>query len=555
MKSKFTTSLLLLILAIIFTIALTFASIELPSIVDDYIGNNLSSVNIYTGGGELQEIKTQLFIQHYNLRTIGYISLLAIVTLIIIGFITEKTGLTSLGAFAIFLPVFGHFAATMFFLGGLGFLRLIWLPGLDVSFNIMKIGDSVFIPYRIIIDAFNLVGIDLNIILPYILIFLGLLIFCFATLVWFQTYYQKEGLATHRIYKYSRHPQYLGWIIWSYGILFLPGVNMKQSYSISDSLPWLLSTLIIIGIAMIEEIKMSKLYGEKFNEYRKNSYFMIPMPKYFCRVLSAPFKTFFNKPFPTKKMEVTIVLSFYFLTTVFLTILLNTAAEMRVPGKWTFEVDESRNIDQLTKEFLTNPNRREKYNLSQSLISKGDSAMPIFINLLSNSDPVVREFSADALGNLKSERAANALITALQDNNYKVVRSVLISLGEYKSDSVIESLINLLSKDNPQQTSLIAGALVRIGNEKSVNAVIPYAEKGLIEPNIDLILSLKNSKTKKAEKLIEKFISNNDEKIRQVAVIASRSFPTESIKAALTNALKDESWEVRLYAEEILKEI
>ena len=35
----------------------------------------------------------------------------------------------------LFLPVFGHFALTMFFLGGLGFLRLLWMPFLDVSFN------------------------------------------------------------------------------------------------------------------------------------------------------------------------------------------------------------------------------------------------------------------------------------------------------------------------------------------------------------------------------------------------------------------------------------
>jgi hypothetical protein len=183
MKSRFTTSFLLLILAIIFTIGLTFASIELPSKIDNFIGSNATAVNVYTGGGEFQEIKTQLFIQHYHLRTIGYICLFVIFLLILIGFVTEKTGLTTLGAFAIFLPVFGHFAATMFFLGGLGFLRLIWLPGLDISFNLMKIADAVFIPFRIIIDLFSLVGININDAFPYILIFIGLLIFCFATLI------------------------------------------------------------------------------------------------------------------------------------------------------------------------------------------------------------------------------------------------------------------------------------------------------------------------------------------------------------------------------------
>ena len=225
--------------------------------------------------------------------------------------------------------------------------------------------------------------------LPYILIVFGLLIFCFATLVWFQTYYKGEGVATHWIYKYSRHPQYLGWIIWSYGILFLPGVNMKQSYSISDSLPWLLSTLIIIGIAMVEEIKMSKLHGHKYEEYRKNSYFMIPMPKYFCRVISAPFKTFFNKSHPTKKSEITIVLLFYFFLTVLLTLVLNLTAEMKSPGKWFFDTEEMRSIEELTKEFKETPNRRNKYYLSEALIEKGDSAIPTFVNLTNSDDPVL----------------------------------------------------------------------------------------------------------------------------------------------------------------------
>ena len=116
-------------LAIIFTVGLTFASIELPKLADQIFHENFRYVNVQTGGGDLNSIKTELFIEHFNLRILGYVCLFIILLLILIGFITEKSGLTSLGAFAIFLPVFGHFAATMFFLGGLGFLRLLWLPG------------------------------------------------------------------------------------------------------------------------------------------------------------------------------------------------------------------------------------------------------------------------------------------------------------------------------------------------------------------------------------------------------------------------------------------
>ena len=555
MKSKFLTPFLLLTLTIIFTIGLTFASIELPKVTDDLIHDKMSFVNVYTGGGDLQELKTELFIQHFHLRTIGYICLFAIVFLIILGFITEKSGLTSLGAFAIFLPVFGHFAATMFFLGGLGFLRLIWLPGLDISFDIMKLGDAVFIPYRIILDIFNLIGINLYSVLPYIFIVSGLLIFCIGTLIWFNTYFKKEGLATKWIYKVSRHPQYLGWIVWSYGILFLPGVNMKQSYSISDSLPWLISTIVIIGIAMLEEIKMSKKYGIEYDNYRRNSYFMIPFPKYICRTVSAPFKVLFKKNYPTTKKEIAYVLLFYFSLIILITITLNSTAKMTTPGKWVFESQETRSTKQLASLFLNSPERRDKYKYSVALLEKGDSSISYFIDYLNHPDFVIREFSADALGKYKSENAIDPLIKALDDNNGRVVNSVVRSLGNYKTESVTNALISSIDTNNIPLTSAIISTLASIGSENAIKAIIPLVQTKLVEPNTNLVLALSNSNSENAEDLIIEFISNNDAKIRQAAVIAALRFNSDKIRTALTKALDDEDWEVRLYTEEVLKQI
>lgn len=553
MNSKFLNTSLLPILAVVFTIGLTFASIELPRITDNLIGQNVNIVNVYTGGGDLQDIKTELFIQHFHLRTIGYICLTIIVALIIIGFLTERTGLTSLGAFAIFLPVFGHFAATMFFLGGLGFLRLLWLPGLDISFNIMKAGDAVFIPYRIILDAFNLIGINLYYILPYIFIALGLLIFCIGTLVWFNTYYKNENIARFWFYKYSRHPQYLGWIIWSYGILFLPGVNMKQSYSISDSLPWLLSTLIIIGVAMLEEIKMSEKYGKEYEDYRKASYFMIPFPTYFCKLISAPFRVFFNKSFPTRKREIIIVLSFYLGLIILLTIALNSAAKMEAPGKWIFDGEEKRSVEEMANIFVETPERRDKYHTSISLIEKGDSSIPYLLKFLSHPDFVIREFSADALGILKPKVAIYPLIESLNDNNSRVVSSVIRSLGNFKSNESVDALIDLLNDDSSHDRSLVSEGLIQIGTERALNSIIPLAEDGTIKPSASLINALKNNRTEKAEKLIIKYISDEDIKVRQAAVIGAMNFDSNIIKTALSSALNDKDWEVRLYAEEVLK--
>ncbi|MCB9208219.1 MAG: HEAT repeat domain-containing protein [Ignavibacteriales bacterium] len=555
MKSKFSNSFLLITLAIVFTISLTFASIELPRLADNLLHQNYNFVNVYTGGDDLQELKTELFIRHFHLRTIGYLCLAAIIILIIIGFATNKSGFASLGAFAIFLPVFGHFAATMFFLGGLGFLRLLWLPGLDVTFDIMKIGDAVFIPYRIIIDAFNLVGINLNTILPYILIGIGLLIFCFGTIVWFYTYYNQKELADISIYKNSRHPQYLGWIIWSYGILFLPGVNMKQSYEISDSLPWLLSTLIIIGVAMMEEIKLSKKFGIRYENYRRRSFFMFPLPKYFCKVITSPFKAFFKKYYPTKKSEIVLVLTFYFFLISIITVLLNTFAQMKVPGKWIFESQDTRSVAELKYDFVTNSDRKEKYELSQLLVAKGDSSVQIFIDLLKNKDLVVREFSADALGVLISDKAVDPLITALNENNWRVQSSIINTLGKYSSEYAVNSLVKLLESESTITKQSAANALSKSCTPAAQNILIEKLASGKIKPTNSLLICIAKSNNEEAIDLLINFSTNENIEIRQTSVIGLMFLKSPKSIPILKKLSNDADWEVRLYAEEAIKEI
>ena len=180
-----------------------------------------------------------------------------VILLIILGFALNKTGLSAAGAILIFLPVFGHFAVTMFFLGGLGFLRLLWMPLLDVSFNVMRLGEIVVLPYRWFSTLYNLTGLQKWLPAYSLITGTGLLLFFLGTWTWFTTYYKKKGVAEHWVYRICRHPQYLGWIIWSYGIMFIPAAgSMKRYWSISNTLPWLLATIVIIAVAFMEELKL-----------------------------------------------------------------------------------------------------------------------------------------------------------------------------------------------------------------------------------------------------------------------------------------------------------
>jgi len=135
----------------------------------------------------------------------------------------------------------------MFFLGGLGFLRLLWMPFLDVSFDLFRLGAIVNWPFKILFDLYALTGLGRWLRFSYVVTGLGLFIFFLGTLAWFYAKTQKNELADLWIYRLSRHPQYLGWIIWSYGVMFLPGSNIKLNFELSNTLPWLLSTMIIIA--------------------------------------------------------------------------------------------------------------------------------------------------------------------------------------------------------------------------------------------------------------------------------------------------------------------
>ena len=149
MTTKFK-DLLLLLLAIVFSVALMFAFVELPRLVDHFLQTDVGFPGFDHGSSELNAYKTDLFIDSLYLRWIGYGSLLLVIVFILLGYFTRKTVWAWAGAFALFLPVFGQFALSMFFLAGLGILRIGWFPFLDLSFKVLEMGNVIYIPYWIL---------------------------------------------------------------------------------------------------------------------------------------------------------------------------------------------------------------------------------------------------------------------------------------------------------------------------------------------------------------------------------------------------------------------
>jgi protein-S-isoprenylcysteine O-methyltransferase Ste14 len=212
----------------------------------------------------------------------------------------------------------------MFFLAGLGFLRLIWMPILDGAYGLtgdsefwlFRLGDVAILPYMGIINLGGMVHLDLRLVLPYIIMGIGLSLFSLGTAAWFHAKRIKQGIAQFWIYLFSRHPQYLGWIIWSYGlyVYFLhhhEGSHFQIGWGIPDSLPWLVSTMVIIGVALLEEIKMQRELGDEYKIYAARTPFMFPLPVIISGIVALPMRLVIRKKRPERGAEVAVVVLAY----------------------------------------------------------------------------------------------------------------------------------------------------------------------------------------------------------------------------------------------------
>jgi len=612
-KIKLNHGILLTLLALVFTFGLTFASVELPRLVDTLLHKNIDFLDVASGQDELTAYKTELFLSHNHIRLIGYISLGLIIALIVMGFVLEKRKLASLGAILLFLPVFGHFAATMFFLGGLAFLRFLWLPFLDISFDIMRLGDIVLLPYKWILDLTSLTGLNLWKELSFIITGLGLFIFLLGVLAWMYGRMQNKAVTDFWIYRLSRHPQYLGWIIWSYGVLFLPGANMKRYVDVANTLPWLLATMVIIAVALMEERKMQQEHRASYETFRQRTPFLFPLPRFIRKIFSLPLRIVFKKEYPDRKREILSVIGFY--TAICLLLSAFSSGLIGLPGNKV--VASERNIDMLVHTIKTTRNRAEIRNAAAKLAEIDGAAVDSLIALLGNENTFIRWYCADALGSVKSEKIVKPLLKLLDDPDQTVRRMAAGSLGKSGSSEAVQPLINalldsgkgiqsdaaralgvlgaqdavqplinVLQSENQTASRWAAWALGEIGaketiepliycleeredcdyyqvgmalrkldSNRSVDAFIAGMGKGVGWAQSACVTALGESRSEKAIDPLINALKEGSKRVRRAAVFALQNFKVEKVINALRDATNDSDMEARMYAREALKKI
>ena len=278
----------------VFTVALTWASIEGPRRLARWMAAWVDAPDV---DPMMEPDAIDRFMDSNDVRIIGYSCLAAVGVLTLTGILIRRKSLTTTGAILLFLPTFGAFSGAMFFLAGTGILRALWLP---IWERFVALGDIVYLPYMAVVWPLWQAGVDARHEIAYGLMGLGLLVFTLATTNWLISRMGRESVTTGALYRLSRHPQYLGWIIWSYGFMVYSGLQPVPfgGSNPGASLPWVLATVLIVAVAWSEEGRMLEARGSDYRDYRSRTPFLLPMPQAVERALTWPVRIVIGKDEP-----------------------------------------------------------------------------------------------------------------------------------------------------------------------------------------------------------------------------------------------------------------
>ncbi|MEE4178289.1 MAG: HEAT repeat domain-containing protein [Bacteroides sp.] len=549
MRNKILENTGLFLLAVVFSIGLMFAFTELPRLMDQLI-----QAMVHTPGSDpaYDAMRIELFYQAYAIRLIGYICLGLIVLFIILGFTTRKTGWAMAGGVALFLPVFATFAHSMFYLAGLGLFNVILFPFLDISLALVDLGKVVLIPYWILMWCFGLFNWYARDFLVYLFMLTGAFIFVLGVFAWLQARFGRQKVAKHWIYKYSRHPQYLGWIIWSYGLmLYGPLLNeMKKSWGWNGTLPWLLSTLVIIGICLLEEIKMKERAGDDYDEYRNRTPFLFPIPGLLNKIIKAPARLVIQKNRPESRKEAGVVIALYafiFMSLSLFWVDLSPQGNRDVLASKPYSRERANAlIGEIRRE---QPRRYRSFEPFAELLSMGQQAYPDFFELMEDPDPDVRQFAIQAAAKYGIREAIPSLIGTLDDPEPGITESAIQGLGDLAAREATDTLLYIL--ENPGQgirQDVLLTALSKMG----CISIMPYLEKRLQDTvwhhYTATLQAMMRLDPEAAKPYVYESLKDERQRVRMDAVnLLLETLPDDALPY-LEEATHDPNWEVRFYA-------
>lgn len=153
---------------------------------------------------------------------------------------------------------------------------------------------------------------------------IGILLVILGTETWLYGKYQRKKVIDFWIYTYSRHPQYLGFLVWSYGLLLYPysaiGELLNPARNLPGAMfwdypiggfPWLVLLLTVVCLGLWEDIQLLRRYGTLYKHYRDRTPFFLPLPQVSKQVIKFPARVVLQKPYPETGTDIIIIFFLY----------------------------------------------------------------------------------------------------------------------------------------------------------------------------------------------------------------------------------------------------
>jgi len=255
--------------------------------------------------------------QEGNIPSLIAFSILTL--LVLVGIRKNWSSLSLLGSIGYFIPTIAHFTWGMYLIYGIGVLRILWRPITDFSF----LGNIIRYPLEILVGQELPTSNNLTSLVWFseALMLIGFFILFFSIFNYLYGKFQGKNLIDFWAYKYIRHPQYLGYVVWSYGTYARTNITSGVwGEARPHPLPWVISFLLVICIALNEEIVL-RVESEDYRRFYENSVFMIPLPRIVFYVLLFPYRVLSRKFSVDNKRDLFMFFCIYFFVFSFLSYL------------------------------------------------------------------------------------------------------------------------------------------------------------------------------------------------------------------------------------------
>ena len=217
--------------------------------------------------------------------------------------------------------------------------------------------------------------------------------------------------------------------------------------------------------------------------------------------------------------------------------------------------DQGKTMYEIITDIHQETERRDLSGYFYALGNHGEEAIDTLLYFLDCEDPVKREFAAGQLGRIRDPKAVDPLISALQDENWRVINSSCNALAEIGDQRAVAPIIDLVRKLPPHDRSRYYSVLGRL----HAKSAWPYLLKGLEDDRwyvrnaaLDALCEIN---FEKARSHVYTALDDTDYRVKRKAVFILLDRKPEDGLVYLNRVVCDTDFETRFYARQAIKQI